>query len=192
MSPARYRWLAGAAALLALAAGGCATTAPHSAGATVTVVAAENSWGSLAAQLGGARVTVTSVINSPDADPHDYEPNAADARTFATARLLIVNGVGYDTWATRLANADPSAGRTVLTVGDLVGAKDGDNPHRWYNPGDVRRVVDRITADLKTVDPADAGYFDSQHDAVLNTNLKAYFAAIDQIKADYAGTPVGA
>ena len=192
MSPARYRWLAGAAALLALSAGGCATTAPHGAGSTVPVVAAENFWGSLAAQLGGAQVTVTSVIDSPDADPHDYEPTAGDARTFATARLLIVNGVGYDTWATRLANADPSAGRTVLTVGDLVGAKDGDNPHRWYNPGDVRRVVDRITADLKTVDPADAGYFDSRHDTVLNTNLKAYFAAVDQIKANYAGTPVGA
>jgi zinc/manganese transport system substrate-binding protein len=192
MSPARYRWLAGVVALLALAAGGCATTAPHDGAATLTVVAAENFWGSLAAQLGGTRVTVTSVINSPDADPHDYEPTAADARTFATAQMLIMNGVGYDTWATRLAKADPSQGRTVLTVGDLVGAKDGDNPHRWYNPGDVRRVIDQITADLKRVDPADAGYFDSQHDTVLNTNLKAYFAAIDEIKAHYAGTPVGA
>jgi zinc/manganese transport system substrate-binding protein len=192
MSPIRYRWLVGASALLALAVSGCATTAPHSAGATVTVVAAENFWGSLAGQLGGTRVTVTSVISNPDADPHDYEPNAADARTFATARLLIINGVGYDGWATKLANANPSQGRTVLTVGDLVGAKDGDNPHRWYNPGDVRRVIDQITADLKTVDPADAGYFDRQHDTALNTNLKAYFAAIDQIKANYAGTPVGA
>jgi zinc/manganese transport system substrate-binding protein len=192
MSPIRYGRLVGATVLLALGAGGCATTAPHSASATVTVVAAENFWGSLAAQLGGTRVTVTSVISNPDADPHDYEPNAADGRTFATARLLIINGVGYDGWATKLANANPSQGRTVLTVGDLVGAKDGDNPHRWYNPGDVRRVIDQVTADLKTVDPADAGYFDSQHDTVLNTNLKAYFAAIDQIKANYAGTPVGA
>jgi zinc/manganese transport system substrate-binding protein len=192
MSPIRYRRLVGGVALLALAAGGCATTAPRGASATVTVVAAENFWGSLAAQLGGARVTVTSVINSPDADPHDYEPNAADARTFATARLLIVNGVGYDTWATRLAKANPSQGRTVLTVGDLVGAKDGDNPHRWYNPGDVRRVVDQITADLKTVDPADAGYFDREHDTVLDTNLRAYFDAITEIRANYAGTPVGA
>jgi zinc/manganese transport system substrate-binding protein len=192
MSPIRYRRLTGVAALLALATAGCSTTAPRTGGATVTVVAAENFWGSLAAQLGGPRVTVTSVINSPNADPHDYEPNAADARTFASARLLLINGVGYDTWATRLANANQSQGRTVLTVGDLVGAKDGDNPHRWYNPGDVRRVIDQITADLKTVDPTDAVYFDSQHDTVLNTNLKAYFAAIDQIKANYAGTPVGA
>src|SRR5204862_6154640 len=134
----------------------------------------------------------TSIINNPDADPHDYEPTATDARTIAGARLAVINGVGYDAWATKLVDANPAANRTVLTVGDVVGVKDGGNPHRWYNPDNVRTVIDQITTDLKKTDPADATFFDHQHDTVLATNLKAYFDLIAQIKTTYAGTPVGA
>jgi zinc/manganese transport system substrate-binding protein len=191
----RLGWLAGGAALAVLALAGCstsprATTAGDS--TVINVVAAENFWGSLAEQLGGSHVKVTSIINNPDADPHDYEPTAADARAIAAARLAIVNGVGYDAWATKLADTNKGANLTVLTVGDLVGAKDGDNPHRWYNPDDVRKVIDQITADFKKADRADAAFFDTQRETVLNTNLKAYFDAVNQIKTNYAGTPVGA
>jgi zinc/manganese transport system substrate-binding protein len=189
--------LAALAALAALTLAGCSTTPVSGAGsggsgAVVDVVAAENFWGSLAAQLGGDHVKVTNIINSPDADPHDYEPTAADGRAIATAGLTVINGVGYDAWATKLAAANPAPNRTDLTVGDLVGAEAGDNPHRWYNPDDVRTVIDQISADLKKADPADAAYFDTQRDTVLNTNLKSYFDAIAEIKAQYAGTPVGA
>src|SRR5437868_1992380 len=89
------------AAVLALA--GCATTRPASADARISVVAAESTWGSLAAQLGGDRVDVDDIIDNPAADPHDYEPSVPDGRAVATARLVIVNGAGYDEWATRLA-----------------------------------------------------------------------------------------
>jgi len=182
--------------LLAAGLAGCATTpATRTAAAdssVVSVVAVENFWGSLAAQLGGAHAKVTSVIVNPDADPHDYEPTAADGRMLASARLVIVNGVGYDAWAGKLVAANESSVRTVLDVGDLVGAKDGDNPHRWYDPDDVRQVIDRITVDYKAADPADAAYFDARHDTVVNASLKPYFDLIAQIKARYSGTPVGA
>jgi zinc/manganese transport system substrate-binding protein len=192
------RLLAGAT-LLALALAGCSTRSGTAAGASgssgssvVNVVAAENFWGSLAGQLGGTHAKVTSIINSPDADPHDYEATAADGRAMAGAGLAIVNGVGYDAWADKLIDANPAGGRTVLNVGALVGVKDGGNPHRWYSPDDVRKVVDQITADYKKLDPADSTFFDQQHETVLKTNLKGYFAAIDVIRAKYAGTPVGA
>jgi zinc/manganese transport system substrate-binding protein len=175
---------------------GCTTTRPGSTGpsggAVISVVAAESFWGSLAQQLGGAHVKVTSIIDNPDADPHDYEPTAADGRAISVARLLVSNGVGYDAWATKLAAANPSSARTTLTVGDLVGAKDGDNPHRWYNPGNVRTVIDQITADYQKIDPADAAFFTARHDTVLGTGMKRYFDLISGIRAGYAGTPVGA
>jgi zinc/manganese transport system substrate-binding protein len=188
------------AALAALTVAGCSTTpasgtAAGGPGAVVGVVAAENFWGSLAAQLGGDHVKVTSIIDNPDADPHDYEPTAADGRAIATAGLVIINGAGYDPWATKLAAANPAnpaTSRAELTVGDLVGAADGDNPHRWYDPGNVRTVIDAITADLKKADPADAAYFDTRRGTVLNTNLKTYFGTIEAIRTRYAGTPVGA
>jgi zinc/manganese transport system substrate-binding protein len=188
--------MAGSAALLAVALSACSTSPSKPAGTSdstaITVVAAENFWGSLAEQLGGSHVKVTSIINNPDADPHDYEPTAADGRAVAGAKLAIVNGIGYDAWAGKLVAANPASGRTVLTVGDLVGVKDGGNPHQWYSPPNVRKVIDQITADYKKLDPADATFFDTQHSTVVNTNLKDYFGLVDQIKTTYGGTPVGA
>jgi zinc/manganese transport system substrate-binding protein len=182
-------------ALLAVMVAGCATTPAHRATAdprVVPVVAAENAWGSLAAQLGGTHAHVTSIIDNPNADPHDYEPTAGDGIAIARARLTVVNGLGYDTWASRLVATNGSAGRIDLDVGDLVGARPGDNPHRWYNPADVRVVLDRITEAYQKLDPADAGYFAQRHAEVLGTALRDYFDLVDAIRADYAGTAVGA
>jgi zinc/manganese transport system substrate-binding protein len=110
----------------------------------------------------------------------------------ATARLAIVNGIGYDEWADKLIAANPVDGRVVLNVGDLVGIKPGGNPHQWYSPDVVARVIDRIVADLRRLDPGDAAYFASRRTRVLSHNLAAYHRVIAQIRARYAGTPVGA
>jgi zinc/manganese transport system substrate-binding protein len=181
---------------LALVAGACSSGGSSStatpAGGRLNVVAAENFWGSIAAQLGGDRATVKSVINNPDTDPHDYEPTAADGRTVASARYAIVNGVGYDPWASKLLSANPVSGRTVLNVGDLVGVKPGGNPHRWYSPPDVQKVIDQITSDYKGLAPGDAAYFDQQKTAFTTTGLGRYNSLIADIRAKYAATPVGA
>jgi zinc/manganese transport system substrate-binding protein len=188
--------LALAGVALATLAAGCSTGAtPSGTGGSahrIQVVAAENFWGSLAGQLGGSHVTVRNIIDSPSADPHDYEPTAADGRAMASAQLAIVNGIGYDSWAGKLVSANPSKDRTVLTVGELVGVKDGGNPHRWYSPGNVRTVIDRITVDYRKLDPKHASFYTKQHDKVVGGNLKEYFGLVGQIKSTYAGTPVGA
>jgi zinc/manganese transport system substrate-binding protein len=156
------------------------------------VAAAENFWGSIASQLGGDHVEVTSIVDSPDADPHDYEPTTADARTIAAADVVLVNGVGYDAWASKIAAANDTPGQTVLDVGKLLGLTAGANPHRWYNPDDVSRVVSELTADYQRVDPDNATYFAQRRTAFDTTGTAAYRAAIDGIKTTYAGTPIGA
>ncbi len=110
--------LLSALAAFAVGCAGSATTAGR--GGPIEVAAAENFWGSIAAQLGGSKVHVTSVVSSPATDPHDYEPTAADGRLLAGARMAIVNGIGYDPWAGKLLASNPVSGRIVLTVGDLV------------------------------------------------------------------------
>ncbi|MGN6816575.1 MAG: metal ABC transporter solute-binding protein, Zn/Mn family [Solirubrobacterales bacterium] len=182
-------------ALLAIAAtiagcGGAGTSAAGSGG--LNVVTAEDFWGSIAQQLGGERVEVTDIITNPAADPHDYEPSAEDARTMAGAQLAIVNGIGYDQWATKLLEANPSSGRTVLTVGDLLGLQNGDNPHQWYSPSSVQKVIEQITADYKQADPGHAAYFDARRRHFEEVGLASYHRLIDQIRSRYAGTPVGA
>ncbi|MER6046589.1 zinc ABC transporter substrate-binding protein [Streptomyces sp. NPDC001793] len=173
--------------------GDAATTATGGgSGKAIQVVAGENFWGSIASQIGGSRVHVTSIITNPATDPHDYEPTATDARTVAGARYAIVNGIGYDAWADKLLAANPGSGRTELKVGDLVGIKPGGNPHRWYSPEDVHKVIGKITADYKKIDPADAAYFDQQKTTFETKTLGGYNKLIADIKAKYAGTPIGA
>jgi zinc/manganese transport system substrate-binding protein len=161
------------------------------AGGRLRVVAAENFWGSIAAQLGGNRVEVSSIIVNPSTDPHSYEPSAADARTMAGARLAIVNGIGYDNWAPRLLAASPASGRQVLNVGQLLGLQTGENPHQWYSPASVRRVIAQVVADYDELDPAGAAYYAQRERAFETVALARYDRLRTEIRARYAGTPVG-
>ena len=160
------------------------------AGQTLQVVAGENFWGSIAAQLGGSHVSVTSIVTNPNTDPHSYESSATDARAFATADYVILNGAGYDDWGQKLLSANPSSSRKVVTVADLLNKKAGDNPHFWYNPAWVDQVADKITSDYRALDPADAGYFTQQRTA-LRTALKPYHDAIAKIRSTSIGVAVG-
>jgi zinc/manganese transport system substrate-binding protein len=162
-----------------------------SGGGRLKVVAAENFWGSIASQLGGEKVQVSSIIVNPDTDPHSYEPTAADARTIAGARLAIVNGIGYDNWAPKLLAASPDEGRVVLNVGKALGLREGENPHQWYSPASVKSVVGEIVADYDRLDPADAGYYAARERTFEVESLARYDELRAQIKAKYAGTPVG-
>jgi zinc/manganese transport system substrate-binding protein len=178
---------------LLLVAGACsAKSTSGSDGGKIQVVVAESFWGSIAAQLGGKHVDVTSLITSPDTDPHDYEPTAQDGRAIAGARYVIFNGLGYDAWASKAVDANPSSDRKLLEIGKLLGLKEGDNPHRWYFPGDVERVITQITADYKAIDPTNASYYDQQHQTFESTGLKQYKDLLAEIKQKYRGTPVGA
>jgi zinc/manganese transport system substrate-binding protein len=167
-------------AVLAMTACGLAANGGGSSG-KLQVAAAENFWGSIAAQVGGDRVQVTSVISNPGADPHSYEATAADARLVARAGYVIENGAGYDPWAAKLLAANPAANRRVLDVGALAGVREGGNPHLWYSPAIVDRVVARLAADFGT-DPS----------AYESSGLGDYHSTIAAIKQKYSGTPVGA
>ncbi len=160
--------------------------------ARINVVAAENFWGSIVKQLAGLHANVTSIITKPATDPHSYEATPSDSRAIAGARYVIVNGIGYDPWAQKALDANPTSGRRVLVVGDLLGLKAGDNPHQWYSPDSVQRFIDRVTSDLQRLDPRDARSLDAQRGQFETVGLKQYHAAIASIRQKYAGTPVGA
>jgi zinc/manganese transport system substrate-binding protein len=194
-----WRWVsdrrlapAGLLAVAALLAG--LLWVPEPAGASsahevIDVVAAENTWGSLAAQLGGNRVDVVSIVSDPNADPHEYESNPADARDFALARYVIINGAGYDDWAQQLIDAQSVPGRKVLDVARLLGKGSAANPHFWYGPGYVARVINQITAAYSALDPADRAYFAQRH-AALEVAFGPERAALAYLRTHFAGTPV--
>jgi zinc/manganese transport system substrate-binding protein len=191
--------VAGLAVILGLT--GCATTTSPAqsggpsgsgSGTVITAAASINAWGSILSQLGGTHVQASSIITNPDTDPHDYEPTPTDGRTIANSVLFVENEIGYDPWAAKTLAANPNPRRVVVDVGQVVGVAEGGNPHRWYSPTDVDKVADAITAGLKKADPDDAAYFDTQRQSLDNPGLAKYHQLINDIKAKYAGTPVGA
>jgi zinc/manganese transport system substrate-binding protein len=161
-------------------------------GGRLAVVAAENFWGSIAAQVAGERAEVVSLVSNPGTDPHDYEATPEDSRAVAEADYVIVNGAGYDRWASQLVDANPSSSRRVLTVAELAGRHEGDNPHMWYSPAIVRMVVDRVAADLSRLDAADSAVFAQQRQHFLGVALARYDALRARIRQRYAGVAVGA
>jgi zinc/manganese transport system substrate-binding protein len=190
-------WLFGLvlAAAAAVTAGVATAVAPVQRDAVeagkLQVVAAENFWGSIASQLGGTKVSVQSVIVNPNTDPHSYEPTPSDARTMATAKLAIVNGIGYDNWASKLLAANPVSGRTTLDVGKLLGLQAGDNPHQWYSPTSVQAVIRAIVSDYQKLDPADRAYFAMQARHFETVSLAKYNRLRAEIHRRFAGVPVG-
>src|SRR2546430_11465051 len=155
----------------------------------VQVVAAENFWGSLASQLGGTHAQVLSIVSDPNADPHSYESNAANARAIANADLVIVNGAGYDDWALRLLSANYNPTQKVLNVANLLGKHAGDNPHFWYSPTYVNQTVHAMYSDLVSLDSTNAAYYEQQY-VSLNASLGQYNSRISEIAAKFAGRPI--
>jgi zinc/manganese transport system substrate-binding protein len=164
---------------------------PTKSGKMIEIVAAENFWGSLASQIGGDRVHVFSIISDPNADPHEYESNSTDARAIATANLVILNGVGYDSWVNQLLNASTNTNRSVLTIGNLVDKKAGDNPHLWYDPVYVSRAVIQIDHNLIAIDPSGKSYYEAQL-TKLQSSLNTYQDRIKSIKKQFNGDKVAA
>ena len=163
---------------------GCVT------GGVIQVVAGENFWGSLVSQLGGTHVNVTSIINDPNADPHEFEANTFAARAIADACLVIVNGAGYDTWALLDIAASNTPHQTVLNVQEVLGQPVDANPHFWYSPYYVNSTVRSMYQDLVKIDPADTSYYTQQY-ASLNASLWTSYMHQEQlIKQMFAGTPV--
>ncbi len=161
-----------AAALLALA------IARPAAAQGLSIVAAENFYGDVAAQLSAPDAQVSSILSNPDDDPHMFEASPSVARALSAARIVIYNGADYDPWMDKLLAAAKSADRRVVVVGDLVHAKPGNNPHLWYDTANVAAAAKAISAALVAADPARA--------ALYSRRLQGFIASLAPIEAKVA------
>lgn len=200
-----HRASVAAAVALTLAVPGCSTgqpktstpstaTAPGATGTTaaascptapVPVVVSVDQWGDIVSELGAGCANVKTVLASSSVDPHDYEPSPADAASFTGAKLVVVNGAGYDPWASKLA-ASSAGGAQVVSAAAVTKTPDGANPHLWYLPSAVTAVADAVTAELTKLDPQAGDYF-SQRRSAFTTATAPYTGLIAKIKAAAAG-----
>ena len=157
------------------------------------VVASFSILGDLARQVGGDRIEVTSIVG-PNQDAHVFQPSPADARKLAGAALVIVNGLGFDTFMDKLVAASGGKPMRVTAAAGLdlmkkpAGATDDhghkhgaaaqkDDPHVWQSIANARRIVQMISVSLATVDPAGKAAYDA--------NLTSYLARLDALDAEF-------
>jgi zinc/manganese transport system substrate-binding protein len=166
----------------------------------IQVVASFSILGDLVRVVGGDRVSVTTLVGANE-DAHAFTPKPADARAIVKSRLLVINGLGFEPWAQKLAKSAGYQGETVVAstgVKPLVMAKkdareenghhDEADPHAWQNPHNVVLYARNIAAALAKVDPAGATAYQANAAAyvkalqTLDTWAKAQFAAIPAAK----------
>jgi zinc/manganese transport system substrate-binding protein len=162
----------------------------------IKVVATFSILGDMVTKIGGEHVFVTTLVG-PNGDTHVYRPTPAAARTLREADVLIVNGLGFEGWLSRLVEASGFDGNQVVATtgikaipyekeethdehsnekhhdkhaGDDHGAFD---PHAWQSLAHAVIYVNNITAALAQINPDNA--------ATFYQNRAAYIAEINEL-----------
>ena len=153
--------------------------------------------GDLVRVVGGERVSVTTLVG-PDEDAHVFEPKPTDAKALLQSRLLVINGLGFEPWAQKLAKSAGFPGQTLVASKGVKpramaeekshAGKGHDHaetdPHAWQNPDNVVLYVRNIATALAKADPAGATAYQANATAyvqelqTLDAWAKAQFAAI--------------
>ena len=161
------------------------------AAAPIEIVAAENVYGDVAEQIGGADVKVTSILSDPAVDPHLFEASPSVARVISGARVVVFNGIDYDPWMVTLLAASPIINRRTIIVASLAARKIGDNPHVWYDTQIMLGYAAVLTEVLAAIDPAHATDF-RQRLAQFQTAIQPIQSKIAMLRDRLACTPVTA
>jgi zinc/manganese transport system substrate-binding protein/manganese/iron transport system substrate-binding protein len=168
-----------AACLVAVLAAGCSGPGGDrdTGGPGLRVVATTTQVADLAANVGGDRVRVTSLLK-PGIDAHDYEPSPADINAIAHADLVLQNGVGLERWLGDTIESSGYDGPVVDTSqGVALRQVDGEpDPHIWQDPRNARRMAGNIERGLATAEPAAAASFEA--------NLTAYSKQLEALDAE--------
>lgn len=174
------------ASVMALSAcGGSATTKGR-----LDVVAAENVYGDIAAQIGGPRISITSILTDPNADPHLFEPGTSSGLAVAKAKVVLQNGLGYDAFMTKLEDAAPSSDRITVTIADVLGVHGkGANPHLWYDVPQVGRIGKAIAGALERADPGHAAGYRTRLDR-FRQSFGPLRREVASMRARFDGAPV--
>lgn len=161
---------------------GAALAAPAAAqNGKLPVVASFSIIGDFVQEVGADRVALSTIVG-PDGDAHVYQPTPADGRSIAQAKLIFVNGLGFEGWLERLVRASKSKG-TVVTLGKGVAARageEGSDPHAWQDVANAKIYVKEIRDALIAADPLGSESY--------NARANAYLARLDELDAEIVKT----
>lgn len=159
----------------------------------ITVVAAENQYGSVAKLIGGNNVSVTNIINNADGDPHTFISSVKNAKLLADADIIIYNGADYDSWINSILKSNKNA--VIIKVQDLDSFKKtsklGINPHLWFKPQTFPALAKKLTSVYTKLDSDDASLYKKNYKEFKH-KYQTVYNMVDDIKTKYKDTPVTA
>ncbi|ABO47534.1 metal ABC transporter solute-binding protein, Zn/Mn family [Francisella tularensis] len=159
----------------------------------ISVVAAENQYGSIAKLIGGSNVKVTNIIDNADGDPHTFVSSVKNAKLLAEADVIIYNGADYDSWITPILKTNKNA--EIIKVQDLINypqtEKLGINPHLWYDPDTFPALAAKLKDVFSKQDSVDNSLFEKNLEN-FNHKYQKVYDLVKQIKQSSSGTPVTA
>lgn len=154
------------------------TTSTTTSNGKIKIIASLDFYGQTAKKVAGKYGQVTSVINRPSVDPHDFEATVATAKEASNAALIVYNGLGYDDWMSKIL-VNKATNAKVIEVGSTIAhKKDGANEHVWYDPTTMPKLATKIAADLAKIQP--------QHKAYFRRQAKAYQASLKPLTTEIA------
>ncbi len=181
--------------LLMAALAAILVSSPALAADRLPVIASFSILGDMVARVGGDRVSVTTLVG-PDGDAHVYEPTPNDVKAVNRAKLLVVNGLGFEGWMDRLAEASGYKGPLIVASSGVVprqmaaeGHRDDDDvdahqdhdhegvdPHAWQDVANAVIYVKNIAAGLDAADPEGRPAYEA--------NAAAYIAELEALDAE--------
>lgn len=116
----------------------------------ISIVTSTNVYADIAQNVLGKYGKATAIITNSATDPHDFEPTTADAKKVQNAKIVVANGLGYDSWLPKLAK---STNKSAVLVGeDLMNLKNGANPHIWFDLNMPKKYVNYLVERLSKID----------------------------------------
>ncbi|MCC8950369.1 MULTISPECIES: metal ABC transporter substrate-binding protein [Bradyrhizobium] len=141
---------------------------PARAAERINVVASFSILADMVRNVGGNNVDVTALVG-PDGDAHVYAPTPADARKVADAKLVVINGLGFEGWMPRLLQASGSKAPVAVATKGIMPRKMGghDDPHAWQSVANAKIYVVNIRDGLIAAAPDQTAIFKANADAYL-------------------------
>jgi zinc/manganese transport system substrate-binding protein len=170
----------------------CGSNSPSTAKKSnvISAIGAENQYANVLSQIGGKYVSVSSVLNNPNQDPHSFEASTSVAESVSRAELIVQNGVGYDGFMNTIESASSNSSRKIITVQDVLHLPSSTpNPHLWYDPTTMPAVAKVIAKDLGELQPKHQKFFQTQL-ASFDLSMRPLLRAIAAFKVKYGSTAV--
>lgn len=171
---------------LALLAG-CASGTPSQTTGKLSIVTSFYPLYELASTIGADKVEVTNLVPA-GSEPHDYEPSPQDIISLNNARLVVINGAGFESWSEKVVPDLQAKGVKVVELSKTVGgllqdsagvAAQGNSidPHFWLDPVLYQQEAVFIGKTLEQIDPANKDFY--------ATNAESYAKKLQKVADDY-------